>query len=92
MSAIPSSKVSGYGCSHRISSRWVGSGGWNGGIGSIGIRRALARTAFRQMFVAMRYSHERSDERPSNPASPRQAANKVSCSMSSASVSEPSRR
>ena len=54
-----------------------GSGGWR------------SRSALRHWLVAMRYSQERSDDRASNPASPRQAASIVSCSMSSASVSEP---
>jgi hypothetical protein len=40
----------------------------------------------------MRYSQERSDDRSWNPASPRQAASNVSCSMSSASVSDPVNR
>jgi hypothetical protein len=72
-----------------ISPRRLGSGGWNGGIGSAGIRRLALRSVLRHWLVAMRYSQERSDDRSWNPASPRQAASIVSCSMSSASVSEP---
>ena len=51
--------------------------------------RPLARSAFRQRLVAIRYSQVRSDARPSYWPSPRQAASRVSCSMSSASCTEP---
>ena len=86
---MPSSRVSGQGCSQVISPRRLGSGGWNGGTGSAGVRRRAARSALRHWLVAMRYSQERNEDRSWNPASPRQAASRVSCSMSSASVSEP---
>jgi hypothetical protein len=75
-----------------ISSRVVGSGGWNGGTGSVGTRRPALRRAFRQRLVAIRYSQVRTEARSWKPANPRQAANRVSCSRSSASVSEPSIR
>ena len=44
------------------------------------------------MFVAIVYSHERSELRPSNFASARQARSSASCSASSASWTEPSIR
>jgi hypothetical protein len=72
--------------------RRLGSGGWNGGTGSVGIRRPALRSALRQRLVAIRYSQVRTEARSWNPASPRQAASRVSCTMSSASVSEPSIR
>lgn len=46
----------------------------------------------RQTFVAMRYSHERSEERPSNLSKLRQARTSVSWTASSASKAEPSIR
>ena len=52
-------------------------------------RRSLARSAFRHRFVAIRYSQVRSEARCSYWPSPRQAASKVSCKMSSASCTEP---
>ena len=42
--------------------------------------------------VAMRYSHERTLERPSNPSALRQARSIVSWTASSASKPEPSMR
>jgi len=46
----------------------------------------------RQTLVAMRYNHERSDERPSKSPILRQARTIVSCTASSASNDEPSIR
>jgi hypothetical protein len=60
---------------------------------SIGVARRLrARNMSRQAFVAIRYNHERTDERPSNRSAPRHARNIVSCTASSASNTEPSIR
>ena len=42
-------------------------------------RRDLARSAFRQRLVAIRYSQVRTEARPSNASRPRQAASSVSC-------------
>ena len=42
--------------------------------------------------LAMRYSHDRSAERPSNRSKLRQARTSVSCTASSASNAEPSIR
>ena len=72
-----------------ISPRRLGAGGWNGGTGSVGIRRPALRSALRQRLVAMRYSQVRTEARSWKSASPRQAASRVSCSRSSASVSDP---
>lgn len=46
----------------------------------------------RQTFVAIRYSHERRLDRPSNFSWFRQARTMVSCTASSASKEEPSMR
>ena len=54
-----------------------------------GGRRAISR---RQALVLTRYSHARSEVRPSNPAMPRQAPSNDSWSVSSASCTEPSIR
>ena len=62
------------------------------GAGAVAGRRLPARSAFRQRLVATRYSQVRTDDRPSKPARPRQAASMVSCSASSASCAEPSIR
>ncbi len=60
---------------------------------SIGRARALRPfSASRQTLVAMRYSQERSADRPSKPRCPRQARTMVSCTASSASKTEPSIR
>ena len=48
------------------------------------------REAVELAFVATRYSHRRSELRPSNLRSPRQARSSASCSASSASWREPS--
>jgi hypothetical protein len=46
----------------------------------------------RQTLVAIRYSHDRSEERPSNLSMAFQARMRVSCTASSASEPEPSIR
>ena len=53
---------------------------------------AAARSARRQTLVAIGYSHERSELRPSNFARPRHARSSASWSASSASCAEPSMR
>ena len=50
---------------------------------------ALPFSMSRQTLVAMRYSHDRSDDRPSNRSKPRQARTIVSWTASSASKAEP---
>jgi hypothetical protein len=55
-------------------------------------RRCRPESWSRQTFVAIRYSHDRSAERPSKSARPRQARTIVSCTASSASKEEPSIR
>ena len=55
-------------------------------------RRPRCSSAVRQTLVAIRYSHVRSDDRPSNVPYDRQARRYVSCTRSSASSSEPSIR
>ncbi|HEY9244691.1 MAG TPA: hypothetical protein VIP48_22065 [Streptosporangiaceae bacterium] len=42
--------------------------------------------------MAMEYSQDRTELRPSKPASPRQACSSASCTASSASCTEPSIR
>jgi hypothetical protein len=46
----------------------------------------------RHTLVAIRYSHERNEERPSNPSAAFQARSIVSCTTSSASKADPSIR
>ena len=55
-------------------------------------RRCRPRSMSRQTLVAIRYSQERSDERPSKRSTARQARTIVSCTASSASKPEPSIR
>ena len=55
-------------------------------------RRCRLRSMSRHTFVAMRYSHDRTDERPSKLAAFRQARTSVSCTASSASNTDPSIR
>ena len=55
-------------------------------------RRDLCRVTSSAVLVAMEYSQERTELRPSNPPSPRQARSSASCSASSASCTEPSIR
>ena len=55
-------------------------------------RRWRPRSMSRHTLVAMRYSHERTADRPSKPSMPRQARTIVSCTASSASKTEPSIR
>jgi hypothetical protein len=57
--------ASGYGSSQTSSVRRVGSGGVNGGSGAVRCRLPLARSAFRQRLVAIRYSQVRIEARPS---------------------------
>jgi hypothetical protein len=62
-------------------------------VRSIGRARLLpALSESRQTLVAMRYSQERSDERPSKESMDRQARTIVSWTASSASNEEPSIR
>ena len=61
-----------------------------GGTVSVnGGRRGPSRSALRHRLVATRYSHVRTDERSSKPPKPRHAANRVSCTASSASWADP---
>ena len=67
--------------------------GGEAGPRSIGVgRRCRLRSMSTQMLVAIRYSHDRMLERPSNPSAARQARSMVSCTASSASDPEPSMR
>lgn len=64
-----------------------------GPVRSTGRARLLpAFSMSRHTFVAIRYSHERSEERPSNLSKLRQARTSVSWTASSASKAEPSIR
>ena len=63
------------------------------GPSSIGrARRWRPRSISRHTLVAIRYSHDRTLERPSNRSPARQARTIVSCTASSASKPEPSIR
>ena len=55
-------------------------------------RRLRPLSASRQTLVAMRYSHDRIAERPSNRSNERHARSNVSWTASSASNAEPSMR
>ena len=55
-------------------------------------RRCGPWSMSRHTFVAMRYSHDRSDDRPSKLSMLRHARTIVSCTASSASKPEPSMR
>ena len=55
-------------------------------------RRCLPFNRSKQTFVAIRYNHERTDERPSKRSNARHARTMVSCTASSASKAEPSMR
>ncbi len=55
-------------------------------------RRPRVSIVVRQTFVAIRYSHDRTPERPSNPSTDFQARTIVSWTASSASKAEPSIR
>ena len=55
-------------------------------------RRWRPRSMSMQMFVAIRYSQDRTLDRPSNPSAARQARSMVSCTASSASKPDPSIR
>ena len=90
-SGMSSSSTSGYGSSQTGSVRRVGSSASAMAGTSLG-RRERARSAFRQRLVAIRYSQERTDARPSNASRLRQAASSVSCTRSSASCTEPRMR
>ena len=88
-------RESGIGSIHIVSSSGVPSGAsaLRAGPRSIGrARRWLAPFMSRHTFVAMRYSQERNDERPSNASNPRQARTNASWTASSASNAEPSMR
>ena len=63
------------------------------GARSIGrARRSFPLSMSRHTLVAIRYSHERSPDRPSKRSKPRQARSSVSCTASSASNADPSIR
>ena len=55
-------------------------------------RRLRLRSMSRQTLVAIRYSHERSADRPSNRSNACQARTMASCTASSASCADPSIR
>jgi hypothetical protein len=59
-------------------------------IGSARRRRPFSMS--KHTLLAIRYSQDRSAERPSNRSKPRQARTNVSCTASSASNPEPSIR
>lgn len=88
-------RPSGIGSSQVFSGRGL-SAAWASGVGPVrSTGRARLLPAFsmsRQTLVAMRYSQERSEERPSNLSKLRQARTSVSCTASSASKAEPSIR
>ncbi len=64
-----------------------------GPVSSIGrARRSLPLSMSRHTFVTMLYSHERSDDLPSNRSKPRQARSIASWTASSASNADPSIR
>ena len=79
---------------HRLDQRPLGSIVRIAGRPVVDGKQALGRRSIilRHTFVAMRYSHERSELRPSKPGSPRQARSSVSWTASSASATEPSIR
>ncbi len=68
-STVGSTRASGIGSSQVLSGRGV-SAAWASGVDSVrsmGRARLLPAVSMsRQTFVAMRYSHERSEDRPSN--------------------------
>ncbi len=67
--------------------------GSDGPPNSVGIaRRPDCSIIVRHTLVAIRYSHERTDERPSNRSHAFQARTMASCTASSASKDEPSIR
>ena len=79
-------------CSASIGPRWDSSGG-DEGPSSIGrARRSLPRSMSRHTLVAIRYSQERTLDRPSNPSAALQARTIVSWTASSASKLDPSMR
>jgi len=70
-----------------------GSSGFDEGTSPLGnARRGRSARAFRQAFVAIRYSQVRTLERDSKPPAARQALRRVSWTRSSASWSEPTMR
>ena len=89
-------RASGIGVTHRSSAghgRMCDSTGGEAGPRSIGsARRFSPRSASRQTFVAIRYSQDRIEDRPSNPSAPFHARSIVSCTASSASKADPSIR
>ena len=79
-------------CSGSIWPRNASSGA-DGGPSSIGrARRCRPRSMSRHTLVAMRYSQDRTDDRPSNWPDDRHARSIVSCTASSASKPDPSIR
>jgi hypothetical protein len=90
-----STRASGIGSSQEISGFCAGAGPSAEAAGpkSIGVaRRWRLSSIVRQTFVAILYSHERTEERPSNFSYERHARTIVSCTASSASADEPSMR
>jgi hypothetical protein len=88
-------RASGIGSSQAISGRCAGTGPSADPAvpKSIGVaRRCRLSIIVRQTFVAILYSHERTEDRPSNFSYERQARTMVSCTASSASADEPSMR
>ena len=79
-------------CSGSMSPRNDSSGGLDGPTSIGRARRWRPRSMSRHTLVAIRYSQDRTDERPSNWADDRQARSIVSCTASSASKPEPSIR
>ncbi len=67
-------------------------GGESGPISIGRARRWTLRSMSMQTLVAMRYSHDRTLERPSKPSAFRHARTMASCTASSASNPEPSMR
>ena len=79
-------------CSGNMAPRCDSSGG-DDAASSIGrARRSRPRSMSRQTLVAMRYSHERTLDRPSKASAARHARTMVSCTASSASKPDPSMR
>ena len=91
-----STRESAIGDTHRAraapAQRGLDSGGHDGPISMGRARRCRLRSMSRHTLVAIRYSQERTLERPSKRSAARQARTIVSCTASSASKPEPSMR
>ena len=89
-------RESGIGVTQRSSAgcgRMYVSTGGDAGPRSMGsARRFSPRSVSRQTLVAIRYSQERSEDRPSKPSAAFHARSIVSCTASSASKADPSIR